>query len=206
MRKLFPFLMSGALFLCLTGCSETKTTAVKKEAEKPQPVTGLTALYRMYQSARSLGPDTQALNMSSMALDEVPDVPRGKAAAWQANFVSASNSRSRSFTFSIIEIQPTLHKGAFAGPEGGWSGPKGNTTPFDMRAIKIDTDEAYETALKQAGDYDKKNPNMPISITLEKTNKFPDPMWRIIWGPSAAQSNFSVLVDASTGEYKEKLH
>jgi len=206
MRKFFLFLPAGALFLFLAACSDTTTTAVKKEPEKPQPVTGQTALYRMYQLARPMGTDTQVLNMNSMALTEVPDVPRGKAAAWEANFVSASNSRLRPFTYSIIEIQPTLHKGAFAGPEGGWSGAKGSAGPFDIRAVKIDSDAAYETALKQAADYDKKNPNMPISITLEKNNRFPDPVWRIIWGPSASQSNFSVLIDASTGEYREKLH
>jgi hypothetical protein len=206
MRKFFLFLTAGALFLFLSACSDTTSTAVKKEPEKPQPVTGQTALYRMYQLARPMGTDTQVLNMNSTALTEVPDVPRGKAAAWEANFVSASNSRLRPFTYSIIEIQPTLHKGAFAGPEGGWSGAKGSTGPFDIRAVKIDSDAAYETALKQAGDYDKKNPNMTISITLEKNNRFPDPVWRIIWGPSASQSNFSVLIDASTGEYREKLH
>src|SRR5437773_12120408 len=97
------FLMICTLLLFLSACSDTSTTAGKKEAEKPQPVTGQTALYRMYQSARAMGTDTQVLNMSSMALTEVPDVPRGKAAVWEANFVSASNSRSRSYTFSIIE-------------------------------------------------------------------------------------------------------
>src|SRR5215467_10477881 len=115
MRKLFLLPIGGALLLFLSACSDTTSTAVKKEPEKPQPVTGQTALYRMYQLARPMGTDTQVLNMSSMALTEVPDVPRGKAAAWQANFVSASNSRLRPFTYSIIEIQPTLHKGPFAG-------------------------------------------------------------------------------------------
>jgi hypothetical protein len=33
----------------------------------------------------------------------------------------------------------------------------------------------------------------------------PDPVWRIIWGESVSQSNFSVYIDASTGEFKEKL-
>jgi hypothetical protein len=28
----------------------------------------------------------------------------------------------------------------------------------------------------------------------------------VIWGESAATSNFSVYVDASTGEFREKLH
>jgi hypothetical protein len=96
----------------------------------------------------------------------------------------------------------------FAGLEEGWSGPRGGNSPFPMMAVKIDTDAAYKTALEKGGgtDYDKKNPGKPISFLLEKVQKFPDPVWRVIWGESAGTSNFSVYVDASTGDFKEKLH
>ena len=197
-----------ALFLGMLGCSETPQTTAKKEPEKPpEPVTGQSALFRMYQSARSWGPDAQVLKMSSSIISEVPNVPRGKAAVWEATFVSANRNQARSYTFSIIEQLPTLHKGVFAGLEQGWSGPRGNTSPFLMAAVKVDTDAAYETALKNGGaDYDKKNPGKPITVMLEKNSKFPDPVWRIIWGESLGTSNFSVFVDASTGDFKEKLH
>jgi hypothetical protein len=36
--------------------------------------------------------------------------------------------------------------------------------------------------------------------------KYQDPVWRIIWGESAGTSDFSVYVDASTGDYLETLH
>ena len=62
-------------------------------------------------------------------------------------------------------------------------------------------EEIVVTAQKRA----EKINEVPISITLEKNNRSPDPVWRIIWGPSASQSNFSVLIDASTGDFKEKL-
>jgi hypothetical protein len=208
MRKLL-FPAAGALLLLLTGCSEAPPpTAAKKEPEKPpDPVTGQTALFRMYGMARTWGSDAQVLKMVSQNLSEVPGVPRGKAAAWEAIFVSANRSQARTYTYSIIEIQPTLHKGSFAGPEQGWSGPRGNTAPFLMAAVKVDTDAAYETALKNGGaEYDKKFPGKPISILLEKNSKFPSPVWRIIWGESLGTSNFSVFVDASTGEFKEKMH
>ena len=67
-------------------------------------------------------------------------------------------------------------------------------------------DAALETALKKAVDYEKKHPGKPISVQLEKVKKFQDPVWRIIWGESVGTSDFSVFVDASTGEYKETLH
>jgi hypothetical protein len=206
MRKLL-FPVCGALLLTLAGCSDTTpATAEKKKEEKLEPATGQSALYKMYQVARSWAPDCQVLKMNSIMLSEAPDVPKGTAAAWQATFVSAARSQARTYTYSIVESQANLHKGVFAGNEEGWSGPRGTNTPFLMLAVKKDTDEAYKTALANGGaDFDKKNPGKPISILLEKVAKHPDPVWRVIWGESVSQSNFSVYVDASTGDFREKL-
>jgi hypothetical protein len=209
MRKL-TLPICCALLLILTACTETTTkTTARKAPEKTaeSAITGQSALYRMYGSARSWASDAQVLKMNSSLLSEVPDVPRGKAAVWEATFTSATRSQLRSYTYSIIEIPPTLHKGTFAGLEQGWSGPRGNTTPFLIAAVKIDTDAAYQTALKNGGEeYDKKNPGKPITIMLEKNSKYPSPVWRIVWGESLGTSNFSVFVDASTGDFKEKMH
>jgi hypothetical protein len=207
MRKLL-LPICGAVCLLLTSCSDTTaTTEKKKEPEKLEPATGQSALYKMYQMARSWAPDCQVLKMNSIMLSEVPTVPPGTAAAWQATFTSAARSQARSYTYSIVESQGNLHKGVFAGLEEGYTGSHGGNTPFLMLAVKIDTPDAYKTALANGGtEYDKKNPGKPISILLEKVTKHPDPVWRIIWGESPATSNFSVYVDASTGEFKEKLH
>jgi hypothetical protein len=75
-----------------------------------------------------------------------------------------------------------------------------------MAAIKIETDAAYKTALENGGaEYEKKNPDKPVTFLLEKVAKHPNPVWRVIWGESVSQSNFSVYVDASTGDFREKL-
>jgi len=206
MRKL-SILLAGALFAMLTACSDAPT--VKKAPEKLEPVGGETAIYKMFQMARSWAPDAQVLKMQSMHLSDTKDGAPGFAPAWQAVFVSAAKSQSRSYTYSIVEGEGNLHKGAFAGPEEGWSGKSGQNGPFLMAAVKIDTDAAYKTAMEtptsHAADYDKKNPGKPITILLEKTSKHPDPAWRIVWGESVGTSNFSVLIDASTGEYLETL-
>jgi hypothetical protein len=75
-----------------------------------------------------------------------------------------------------------------------------------MAAVKIDTDAAYKTALEHSEDYDKKNPGKPITWLLEKNNKYPDPVWRVIWGASPSTSNFSIYIDASIGDFKERMH
>src|SRR3954447_3978043 len=124
MRK-FTFLSAGALVLLLSACSEAPQTAEKKkEPEKAlEPATGQSALYKMYQVARSWAPDAQVLKMNTIPLSEVPTVPPGTAAAWQATFTSATRSQARMYTYSIVESQGNLHKGVFAGLEQGWSGP-----------------------------------------------------------------------------------
>ena len=196
----------GAVLLTLAACS-SETAPEKKEAPTPpEPVTGQTALYRMYQVAKNQwAPDAQVLKLDSMHLSEVPEVP-GKAAAWEATFTSANLGRARTYTYSVIDEQPNLHKGVFAGNEENFSGSSGVTKPFPIAAVKVDTDAAYETAHAKAEAYEKKNPGKLITILLEENNRHPDPAWRIIWGESAGTSNFSIYVDATTGAYLETMH
>lgn len=162
------------------------------------------ALYQMYTAARGWSADIQPLRMNSILLQKVKAEP-GKAAAWEVTFTSQRLSKARNYTYSVIEAQGNLHKGVFAGLDQGWSGPSRTNKPFLMAAVKIDTDAAYQTALKKGADYDKKNPGKPITFVLEKTDKYPDPAWRVVWGESVGTSNFSVYVDASTGEYLDTM-
>jgi hypothetical protein len=202
MRKLL-FLLSYALVLVLAGCSDQPVTEAKKETTPAQPVTGQSALFRMYQVARLWAPDANVLKMSSIHLTEVPAV-RGKAGAWQATFTSAEKSLTRSYTYSVIEGEGNLHQGVFPGPQEAWSGAADKT--FLISTVKFDTDAAYKTALEQAADYDKKNSKVTISFDLEMHEHFPNPSWRVIWGESASTAGISVLVDAFTGKYLETLH
>jgi hypothetical protein len=199
-------LMACPLLLMLAGCDSTPTATVK-EAPKPiEPATGQSALYKMYQVARTAwSADAQVLTASSVHLPEVPQVP-GKAGAWQATFTSETLGRKRSYSYSVVESTGNLHKDVFAGPEESWAGKQGVNSSFPIQAVSIDTDAAYKTALEQAGDFDKKNPGMNISFVLEKTSKFPDPAWRVVWGESVGTSNFSIYVDSSTGAFLAKMH
>jgi hypothetical protein len=201
MRKL-SLILGCALLLILTGCSESSQPE-KKEPPKPaEPVTGLTALFRMYQVARSWSSDIQVLKMNSIHLLEVPSVP-GQAGAWEVTFTSASKGRAKTYTYSAIESPGNLHQGVFAGPEQDLSA---QAQPFLIAAVKVDTDAAYKTALGKAGEYDKKNPHLTISMLLERNKQYPNPAWRIIWGESVGTAGLSVFIDASTGEFLETLH
>jgi hypothetical protein len=201
-------LLAGGMLLLLTACSEQPAATQKKEpAAPPEPITGQSALYKMYQVARNWDPRALVLKMESMHSAEIREVP-GKAGIWAATFTSPTLGRLHSYSFSLIEELPSLHKGVFQTADDVFSGSKDVTHPFLIAAVKADTDAVYQTAKSQpkAIEYDKKFPGKPITILLEKNDRFPDPVWRVIWGESVGTSNFSIFVDASTGGFLEIMH
>jgi hypothetical protein len=208
MKTLALAAVAGLLLIFTPGCSENAPKTEKKfaEAAKPaEPVTGEKALYQMYTAARgAMGADLEPLRESSINLAGVKAEP-GKAGAWQCTFVSARAAKARMYTYSVIESEGNLHKGVFSGQDESWSAGRG-PKPFPMAAVKVDTDAAYQAARKKAVEYEKKNPDKPITFLLERNDKHQTVAWRVIWGESVGMSNFSVLIDASTGQYLETLH
>ena len=194
----------GVLAL-LAACSDQPSVSEKKVEKAAEPVTGQSALYRMYQVARSWSSDAEVLKMNSMHLTDVPDV-HGKAGAWQATFVSESKNAARLYTYSVVEAEPNLHQGVFPSQPESWSGPGSGNKPFIIGAVKVDSDAAYKTAAKNATDAAKQNPKQTISFLLEREQKFTNPTWRVIWGESTGTSGLSAFVDASTGAYLETMH
>ncbi|HEX4595142.1 MAG TPA: hypothetical protein VH157_12745 [Bryobacteraceae bacterium] len=194
------------LVLLLSACSEAPKTAEKKAPEKPpEPLTGRQAFQMMYPQARGWAPDAQPLELRSINLSQVPP-EKGKAGGWQAIFVSPSLGKSRVYTYSAVEAEGNLHQGVFGGIAEDYAAGRGATSPFLPAALKIDTDEAYNTAAEKSQDYIKKNPGKVISYLLEANKRFPDPTWRVIWGDSVSSSDYSVFIDATTGMLLEKMH
>ncbi|HVW84624.1 MAG TPA: hypothetical protein VHB50_08075 [Bryobacteraceae bacterium] len=192
-------LLALAPAVLATGCSTPSPKAPPKPAE---PVTGLHALYQMYQRARTWAQDLKVIRCQSINLTQVKAVP-DKAPAWQGVFASDALGQKRAYTFSVIDASITMRSGIFPDAPGPWSN---DNRAFLLAAAKIDTDEAWKTAMKHGEEYSKKNPDMPITWTLEMGRNINDPVWRAIWGDSPTSSAFSVLIDASTGLYLATLH
>ena len=191
--------------LMLSACSDPPKAEKAKQPEKPpEPLTGRQAFQRMYPQARVWALDAQPLQLRSINLSQVKP-EKGKAGAWQAIFVSPSRGKSKTWTYSAVEAEGNLHEGVFAGLEEDY-GARGPAFPFEIAAIKFDSDQAYDAAAEKSLAYIKKNPDKPMSYLLEKTNRFPDPTWRVIWGESASSSDYSMFVDASTGKVVEIAH
>jgi hypothetical protein len=190
--------------LLLWSCSPagTNKTAEKKPVPAPVPVSGLTGLYRCFGPARTWSPDVQILRVQSIAVDSIKAEP-GKAAVWRVTFASAAKARLKNYTYSVIEGEG-FHEGVFPAGEESWSGPSKILKPFVIQAVKKDTDEILKIAKENSKDYVKKNPNSPITMLLEWTDRTPTAAWRVIWGTSVGNSAYSVFIDPTNGTYLSK--
>lgn len=190
------------LICLLAGCGSAPkpATTEKKAPEAPaEPVTGRYAMNQMYITARAWATDLTPLSLTNIPLAKYPQKD-GKAMAWQAVFVSASQQKARTYTYSAVDAGSDASKGVSAGAPEAYT-QQATADPFPMAALQKDSDTAYEVAMKHSADYRKKYPDMLINLRVEKTREFPDPAWRVYWGDSIATSGFSVYVDASTGDF-----
>ena len=204
MRSITCLRWLSPLILFLSACSDSpKTAQVKEPPKPPEALTGRQAFQRMYPQARGWAQDAQPLQIQSLNLAQVK-TDKGKAGAWQVVFVSPSLGKAKTYSYSAVE-DGNLHEGVFGGIEESYT-PRGDSSPFQIAAIKVDSDEAYTTAAEKSADYIQKNPNKPVVFLMELTRRFPDVTWRVIWGDSVGTSDYSVFVDGTTGKYLEKMH
>ncbi len=189
---------------CFDSSSPSEIKAKKEKVEKkaPEPVSGQNAYYRMYGAAKGWSTDIQGYRCEPVRMTVLADKD-GRFPAWKCSFVSESKRAMKTYSFSVIEGEG-LFKDVFAGHDESYTGPRGQNLPFPILALKVDTDTAIATAKGKSAEYMKKNPDMPLTPILERTKETGDAVWRIYWG-NPATSNYSVLVDASTGEYVKTM-
>lgn len=154
----------------------------------------------MYGSSRIWATDSMPLTIRSLS---VPDVKleNGKASAWEVVFVSEMMARARTYTWSAVETE-SVHKGVFPGPQESWRGG-GPNQPFSPSLLKVDTTEALDAATKISAAYlNKPGQRPPVSYLLqyESATRFPNPVWRVLWGGSVSSAEYTVSVDATTGK------
>lgn len=193
----------AVLALMLGGCSSTSTApAAKKEVKPAEPIGGQTGIFYMYQAARQWNKDAQILNVENVNIDSVkPDA--GKYGAWRGTFVSLTAKTQKTFTYSVAE-EGTIRKGTYMGSESIYA-PKAATRVIPIQKVKVDTPAALEIAKKELKAVLDKNPEAPIQFIMEWTYQTPNPVWRVVVGPSVSQSLGSVYVDADTGKFVKKV-
>lgn len=192
---------SLGLILLLSSCSETPTETKAKEPEKPPaPITAQQAFRYTYPAARAWAGDSLPLRIRSINLADVPS-EAGKTGAWEITYVSASMQQAKIYTWSAVEAPGGLHKDVFAGKPQAWSGSSGQEQPFLAGNFHVDTPAALETATTGSKAYlDKPGTKPPVNFLLEFTPRFPNPVWRVMWGETAGSAEYTVFVDAATGQ------
>jgi hypothetical protein len=186
--------------LVTPGCSEPPPAEKKAPEPPPAPLSGRQAFQYTMGMARAWGGDAQVIEIRSLNLQN-PKSGDGKAGAWQIIYVSPSRGKSKTFTWSAIEAGGSLHKGVFGNQEEAWS-PRPQQRPFYPAAVKIDTPEALQTAIAKSDEYLKRPGTKPqINFLLDASTRFPNAAWRVFWGESVSGAEWSIFVDASTGDY-----
>lgn len=201
LKTLFPI----AAALLMAACSEVPTTLpseknppaeVNKEpAKAPEPIAAQDAFWAMYKPARTWAPDLLVL---SVAASELPELKNdgGKAAMWTAVFVSPSRREARTFFYSVVDSGTTL-KGVSAGGAQSWSGPTKLSKPFHVSEFAVNSDAAYKTAIEKAEPWLKQHPGKKAVLFLTAADRFPAPVWYILWGDKKA--GYGAFVNATTG-------
>lgn len=200
-------LAATAVFALLAGCtSEAPKDAAKKIAKPVVAVSGQTAVFEMYKTARSWNKDATILHLENLDIPEAKAEP-GKYGAWKATFVSFENKRKREFTYSVAESSTGVHKGVFPGEETGYVVNTQNRI-FNIADVKIDTIQALDVAKqqKEIADFAAKHADLPVQFVLEWNMQLcPVAAWRVYWGQSVSTSEGSVFVDAESGKFIKKL-
>ncbi len=193
-----------ALALCVLSSCSSSPSEKKAEAPKPpaEPVTGLTGIYRCFGPTRQWAQDILVLRAQNLHIAG-KTAPPGLAYAWRTEFVSPSKQRVKTCTYSTVAAEGIM-EGVFNSGDDRFNGPTKTAQPFVIQAVKKDTDAIWKAAAEKSADYVKKNPDAPITMLLEFSDRNPVAAWRVLWGMSVGGSPYSVFVDATNGTFLKK--
>ncbi len=192
------------LLALLAGCtSESSKPAepVKEQPKGPELITARSAFQKLYVAARGWNLDAKPYRIESVATSD-GNGHDGKWAVWRASFASATQRSEKSYTWSGSSADGAPSRGINPGTEDSYSASNASTQVFDMAFLKIDSDQAEETAQKHGGDKVlEKAPNTPVTYACDWNHNTNELVWHVIYGASREDAKLTVSVNASTGEF-----
>lgn len=200
----------AALLSLVSGCGGSQPTRPAAEAGKPaapvaspsappREVTGREAFQNMFVAARSWSADARPFRLANFQLKQSSGAG-GRAAAWTASFASASLRKYKTYTYATVKTE-NLHQGVFAGHDERYGADSELTgPPFEVAALKTDTDKAFEAAQAKGGKaFREKHPDTPVTFLLEYARTYQRLVWRVCYDSQCSTSPFTVNVDTATG-------
>jgi hypothetical protein len=209
-RRLRPSLSTAlvltlavALLAMLSGCSSDsgKPAETKPEAKGPELITARSAFQKVYIAARGWNQDAKPYRIESVASTD-GNGHDGKWAIWRGSFASAAQRSEKAYTWSGSAADGAPARGINPGTEDSYSATNASTQVFDMAFLKIDSDQAFETAQKHGGDKVlEKEPNTPVIYVCDWNHNTNELVWHVIYGAAREGAKLTVAVNASTGEF-----
>jgi len=201
MKKL---LMAVLALLLMTGCSSEPTQPAQSEKPQPKPtefVTGRVAFQKTYIAARGWARDAQPFRLESQITADSKGKD-GKSDVWRASFASPANRSVKPYVWSGTDAADAPARGVSPGTEDSYSPTNSSTQIFDIAYLKVDSDNALETAQKHGGDKIlEKDPDTPILFLLDWNHATNQLVWHVIYGTSRDEAKLRVAVDASNGDF-----
>jgi hypothetical protein len=126
----------------------------------------------------------------------------GKWAIWRASFASPSARSAKTYTWSGSAADGAPSRGISFGVEDSYTATNSSTQIWDMAFLKIDSDQAEETAQKHGGDKIlEKSPDTPVTYVCDWNRNTNELVWHVIYGSGREGAKLVVSVNASTGEF-----
>ncbi len=185
-------ILAAALMAACSSESSKPTTAETPKPKAPEAITGSSALFKCYISARGWGQDAQPFRAESTAGDSKGR--DGKAAEWRVGFASPSQHATKSYTWASGDISH--------GVDDSYSPTNSSTQVFNVQFLKVDSDKALAVAQQHGGDrLLDKEPDTPVLYVLEWNKQDNALLWHVIYGSDRDTAKLRVAVNATTGEF-----
>jgi len=199
---LLPVTIVLSLLWLIACTSNTEKPAESTPAPKTTDLlTGRSGFQKLYISARGWSTDAQPYRIQSIVMSD-GNGHDGKAASWRASFASPSRRSEKTYSWSGSAADGAPEKGVNPGIEDSYSPTNASTQVFDANFIKVDSDQAFDTAQKHGGDKIlEKDPNTPVFYVCDWNRSGNDLVWHVIYGTSRDDAKLAVSINASTGEF-----
>src|ERR1700756_4727581 len=203
-NSILPAVVAVVLLALMSGCSsESNKPAEPETPEKKGPdlITARSAIQRMYIAARGWNADARPYRLEAVATSD-GNGHDGKWAVWRAGFASPAQRSEKGYTWSGSAADGAPPRGNHPGPGDSYSASNPSTQVFDMAFLKIDSDQAFETAQKHGGDKVlEKAPDTPVTYVCDWNHNTNELVWHVIYGANREEAKLTVSVNASTGEF-----
>ncbi|HLZ42815.1 MAG TPA: hypothetical protein VKQ11_17740 [Candidatus Sulfotelmatobacter sp.] len=203
LTKIAVSFVAVLLLSMLTACTSepSKPAEEKPENKGPELITARSAFQKLYVAARGWNQDAKPYRISSIATSD-GNGHDGKWAVWRGGFASATQRAAKTYTWSGSNADGAPAKGISFGIEDSYSATNSSTQVWDMAFLKIDSDQAFDTAQKHGGDKVlEKAPDTPVTYVCDWNHNTNELIWHVIYGTSREGAKLTISVNASTGEF-----